>query len=482
VQSTLTIGDRAGSRGAGKGAHLFIALECHRPWAGGARHGLADVDVVLLGRGPARAATREAAASERRLSVTVPDRWMSTSHARLLRVLGRWVLEDSGSKNGSRVNGAPARRAILDDGDLLELGHTFFVFREALDGSAGAPLDVTSDGSGAPARGLATLLPALTADFSRLATVARSDVAVALRGESGTGKELAARAVHELSGRRGPFLAINCGALPDTLLASELFGYRRGAFSGAAEDRPGLVRSADGGTLFLDEIGDLPLAAQPSLLRVLQEREVTPLGGARPVPIDVRLVTATHHDLASLVDAGRFRADLLARLAGFELVLPPLRERREDLGVLVAELLRRVAPARAGEVALTVDTARALFQYDMPLNVRELEKCLATAVVLAGDGAIEPRHLSPAVRSALEAPSRRVLSLPPRLAPEELDDDETPLRDLSPASARQREELLALMLAHAGNVSAVARSLGKARMQVQRWLKRYRIDPTAYRR
>jgi transcriptional regulator with GAF, ATPase, and Fis domain len=322
-------------------------------------------------------------------------------------------------------------------------------------------------------------VPHLAEDFGRLAQMARSGVSVLVYGETGTGKELVARAVHQLSGRSGPFVAVNCGALPKTLVESELFGHKKGAFSGATEDRLGLLRSAHRGTLLLDEIGDLPPSAQPALLRVLQEREVVPVGASQPVSIDVRLVAATHRELGVLVDDGAFRADLLARLSGFTLTLPSLRARREEIGLLVADLLERVDAESARDVRFTLDAARALLLYDWPLNVRELEKCLGAAVVLAGKGAIKPAHLPDAVRLGLA----RHPAPPTDSSDSGRVDDERPpaVRPLSNAEVRHRDELSALLREHGGNISAVARVLGKARVQVQRWVKRYQLDPESFR-
>src|SRR5260370_29152938 len=165
-----------------------------------------------------------------------------------------------------------------------------------------------------------------------------------LLGPSGCGKVLSSRAVHALSRRQGPFVGVNCGALPENLVEAELFGARRGAFTGADQDRVGLVLTADKGTLVLDEIGDLPVRAQPTLLRTLQEREVLPVGATRPLAVDIRLVAATHRDLDELVRLHQFRADLLARISGFVIRLPPLRERLDDLGLLIAAMLPRHLP------------------------------------------------------------------------------------------------------------------------------------------
>jgi transcriptional regulator with PAS, ATPase and Fis domain len=372
---------------------------------------------------------------------------------------------------GSRIEQVP-----LGDGDLIELGHTVLRFRSALPHELIDAPDVRGGGQVLhdPPPGLATISPTLARELATLAQMAASTVSIIIQGESGTGKELCARAIHGLSGRKGAFVAVNCGALPDTLIETELFGYKKGAFSGAGEDRPGLVRTADGGTLFLDEIGDLPASSQAALLRVLQEHEVMPVGGTRPVPVDLRVVAASHRELDALVDAGDFRADLLARLAGFTMALPPLRQRTEDLGLLIAALLERLASERAGTLAITPDAMRAILRYDWPLNVRELEKALSAAVVLAKDGLIEATHLPPAVLAGPDP--GRITSDGDREV--EDGDQDTPL---GPADTARRAELVALFKAHGGNVSAVARAMGKARMQVQRWMKRYKIDPDAFK-
>jgi DNA-binding NtrC family response regulator len=458
--STLAATGEAGDRGSGdRHAYVFVVLDCHRPLTPPARIALAGIDEVAFCRGPRRIEP----VRDRHLAVRIDDPRMSSSHARLTRVLGRWVLEDAGSKNGTLINGVRQASAELADGDLFELGQTFFAFRDRVPGEP-PPLDA------AAGPGLATLVPELAVAFAQLAVIARSTVSVILEGETGTGKEVLARTLHDLSGRTGRFVAVNCGALPRELVESELFGHRRGAFSGATADHVGLVRSADTGTLFLDEIGDLPLPAQAALLRVLQEREVRPVGATRAAAVDIRVLAASHRSLDRMVAAGEFRADLRARLAGHHLELPPLRLRREDLGLLVAALLARVCP-HADRLALHPRAGRALLLHTWPGNVRELEKCLERAVVLATgpnsteediEGSSKPgslielAHLPAAVQQAIAGPAAR-------------DDI-------------RRDELLALLREHGGNVTAVARQLGKARMQIQRWMKRYTIDPEQFRR
>ncbi|MCA1825682.1 MAG: sigma 54-interacting transcriptional regulator [Myxococcales bacterium] len=435
-------------------AALYVALQCERPGAPTSRHLLTEIDKVAIGRGEHPAVVRRA----NEMILTLADTWMSQKHA-ILRLSGaRWIVEDAGSRNGTLVNGAPCTRAVLKDGDVVELGHTLLLFREKV--AARPPLDLDAKQLEAPAHGLASFAPGLMAETARLRTIARSTVSVVIHGESGSGKEIAARALHQLSGRPGPFVAVNCGGIAKNLVESEMFGYRKGAFSGADEDRPGLMRSADKGTLFLDEIADLPSAAQAVLLRALQESEVVPVGATRPVKIDVRVLAATHYDLQEQIAEGAFRADLFARISGFTVRLPPLRERREDLGLLIGEILKRLTP---DAVQLTPAAARALFAYQWPLNVRELEKCLATAVILAAGQPIDVQHL------------------PDWAHPSETPVAQKPVPPPTEDDIRQRDELLALLKEHRGNVSSIARAMGKARMQVQRWLKRYGLDPEEFR-
>jgi len=427
---------------------LVVALECDRPLAGPSVLSLDRIETVLLGRGAKRTALQ--ARDSRELRIEVPDAWMSAAHARLSQREGQWWIADSLSTNGTRVNGRPSAEAHLEDGDVIQAGRTLFQFQQTpvQDDSAEHP-DVP---------GLATVSASLSASLAALPRIARSSLPVVVVGESGTGKELVARSIHALSQRAGPFLAVNCAAIPSTLLEIELFGARKGAFSGAAEDRPGLVRAADRGTLFLDEIAELAPQAQAALLRFLQESEVLPVGATRPVRVDVRVVAAAQSDLRSLVAAGTFRADLFARLDAFTVRLPPLRERREDLGLLVASLLRKLAPDRCEEMRISPEAALALFRHSWPLNVRELEHSLAVALTVCGGTTIELAHLPEAVR----------------LGRSEIEPDED--------SDRFRDELLALLRRHRGNVAEVARAFGKGRMQIHRWARRYEIDLASFRR
>jgi transcriptional regulator with AAA-type ATPase domain len=437
-------------RPAERGAFLCLELECERPLAGPGRWRIDGLQRVHLNRGQGRASR---ATGKNALTIEIPDGWMSFEHVEICVENEHWTARDLGSKNGLVVDGDRVERAVLGSGSLLLVGHTLFRFRSGvlIEGPS-QDFDALPDSLDA----LKTLSPVYQRILNRAKAIAPSRVPVLISGESGTGKEVLARAIHAMSGRRGALVTVNCGAIPPNLVEAELFGYKKGAFSGADADRPGLVKASDGGTLFLDEIGDLPHPAQAALLRVLQEAEVLPVGGLRPTPLDLRVLAATHRDLGLLVKEQRFRHDLLARLDGVKLLLPPLRDRPEDLPLLIAVLLRKLAPDRP-EVCFTPEAAEILLEHSWPLNVRELEQALAGALALSGKGPLELGHFPPSVTG-------------------------TPLSDgraLTPEEARHRDELLEHLREHGGNVSAVARALGKHRTQVVRWLVRYQIDPRA---
>ncbi|MBI4477379.1 MAG: sigma-54-dependent Fis family transcriptional regulator [Acidobacteria bacterium] len=286
---------------------------------------------------------------------------------------------------------------------------------------------------------------------------ASGDSPVLLLGESGTGKEVLARALHRRSLRsRGPFVAVSCSAIPETLLENELFGHRQGAFTDARKDQPGLFQAASRGTIFLDEIGDMAPALQGKLLRVLEETEVHPLGASTPVPVDVRVVTATHRDLDALVAAGRFRHDLLYRINVIDIHVPPLHERLEDLGPLIENFLEKHG-ARLGRPRVTVSpqTMDLLRRYRWPGNVRELENVIERALVLGSGPSIEPRDLP----DVLKTPA-------PRSGP---GGAGRPLADV------EREYILNTLRAVAGNKSAAARMLGVDRKTLHRKLGRLAI-------
>ena len=448
---------------------LFEVLDCAKPLRPPARHSLAGVDEVLFLRADERSAARDG----RTLRLGIPDPTMSGTHARLRREGDRFRVEDAGSTNGTFVNGQQERERALSDYDAIEMGHTELIFRASV--AADGPPDVDGADLDPPAPGLATLVGPLALELARLPAIARSTVPVVIGGETGTGKEMIARAVHQLSERRGPFVAVNCGAIVPSLLVSELFGYRKGSFAGATENRPGLVRAADGGTLFLDEIAEMTAEAQAAVLRFLQEHEVLAVGATEPVKVDVRVLAATHVDLEAAVATGKFRGDLLPRITGFTVKLPPLRWRREDLGLLIASFLRKFGAETA---SLTCEAGRALLAYRWPTNIRELERCVQSALVLAGGEPVDVQHLPPAVR-------RGGGGEPVEKAPELRDlvaaEPSAPPRALTPEDARHRDELITLLREHHGNIAAVARVMGKARMQVHRWVKRYDLRLSDFR-
>jgi sigma-54 dependent transcriptional regulator, acetoin dehydrogenase operon transcriptional activator AcoR len=421
---------------------LIAALDCERLTVPPARINLLDVTGIDIGRGAERSFQR----TGDRLRIELPDRWASQVHARVERDGEAWIVEDAGSKNGTRVNGERIERAELDDGDVLEIGGSFLVLRRAA--------ATTRNRDGAARAGLDTMSPALERELAVLSKIARSRVPVLVRGESGTGKEVVATAVHALSGRRGPLLPVNCGGIPATLLESELFGSRRGAFSGA-EDRTGLVRSAEHGTLFLDEVVELPPSSQAALLRFLQDGEIMPLGADKRIVVDVRVVAATNKPVEELVAQGQFRRDLYARLCGYVMRLPPLQARLEDLGLLIASLLARFEPDGAAR-RLSRTAARALFRHRWPLNVRELEQALRSALATAAGAEITVDDLR--LETVLDA---------------------TPPPDPPPEA---RERIVELLDKHEGNLTAVARGLSTSRSQVRRLLARHGITPRDYKR
>jgi len=296
-----------------------------------------------------------------------------------------------------------------------------------------------------------------------LGKVAPTDTTVLITGETGTGKELAARAVHDLSTRRsGPFVAVNCAALAEGVLESELFGHVRGAFTGAVRDRPGLFETANDGTVFLDEIGEVSLSLQKRLLRVLQEREVTRVGDTKPVKVNARVVAATHRDLHALVAAGEFREDLLYRLAVFPVHLPPLRERRADIPLLVSRALddlRARGPNRH-DLACSPFAVRLLRAFDWPGNVRQLFAVLETSAIHADFARIEAQHLPPELRVAA---GRRLSNAP---------GETTEIRYRATSDLHnEREAIVAAMAETDGALARAADLLGMSRTTLWRKLK-----------
>jgi transcriptional regulator with GAF, ATPase, and Fis domain len=352
-------------------------------------------------------------------------------------------ITDAESRNGTFVSGARVDSALMRAGDVVRAGDTVFSYGDP------SPLAHLHD---------------------RLAHFARSHLSVLILGETGTGKERLARAVHELGNREGPFVAVNCAALPRDLVGAELFGHTRGAFSGATQARQGLFQAAQGGTLFLDEIGDLPLSVQPILLRALQEGVVRPVGSDEEITVDVRVVAATHSRLEDAVKLEQFRADLFARLAQAVVRVPPLRERRSEVLALVRTIGKT---AGMTEVGMTADAAEVLVRHSWPFNVREIESVVLGFAATEGDavlglGYLKRYHSGLVLGFRDGEPSSGTAS-----SGGEPSDEAV--------SARDRAKLEMLLIRHLGNVSAVAKDLGKQRAQVYRWLKAEGLDPERFR-
>lgn len=387
---------------------------------------------------------------------------VSRVHAEVSAERGAFLVRDLGSTNGTLVDGQRIDEASLEENGELRIGDAIFKFvsrgaedyrRYRLDGQL-AP------GAQRLFRGKSPLVGGFEMDevSEALGRVAATSLSVLVLGESGTGKEVATRLLHHESGRSGELHAVNCAALPENLIESELFGYKKGAFSGADRDKLGLFQAAHRGTLLLDEIGDMPLGAQAKLLRVLQSREVVPVGATKPEPVDVRIVAATHRDLDRLQQEGRFRPDLFARLNEFSVALPPLRERKEDIYLLIRTFLARHGRP---ELGVSFPFMTALLHYDWPYNVRELESVIKRAMALVNGRHLDEACLPDSIREAIS----------------DYAQGARPKGVEAPTEASLRQ-----MLAETdGNIAAVGRRLGKARMQVHRYLRKYGIEITDYR-
>jgi transcriptional regulator with PAS, ATPase and Fis domain len=358
------------------------------------------------------------------------------------------AVRDLDSRNGVFVNGLPCDDARLSGGDVIRCGEWIGIVEMG-----------SHDGQGfgeiAPGWFGGSSLRAAVEAASRIS----NDLPVIVQGETGTGKEGMARALHGWSKRRGPFVAVNCAALPAELAEAELFGYRKGAFTGADTARPGLFRAADGGTIFLDEILDLPAPLQPKLLRVLEERRVRGLGETQEIPVDIRVLAATQEPLASAVKERRFRADLHARLDGLTVVLPPLRERKEDIVSLFQEFLRQHANGPTPK--LEAKLIEALCLYDWPLNVREL--LLLTRRLLGVHG---------------REPTLKRSHLPERIIATRADVvEKQSSAEISQRPLRRRtdddtefEAFINALRANGGSVSRAAEAMGLSRARAYRLL------------
>jgi transcriptional regulator with GAF, ATPase, and Fis domain len=387
------------------------------------------------------------------VDVAVEDPKLSRRHAAITRVGAIVGIEDLGSRNGTFVNGARVETGMLRSGDIVRIGDTLLEIDDVPAGAA----------SGDPA--LVGTAPAFLAAVALAERVAPSDLPVLILGETGTGKDLLAHHIHARSGRSAPLVAVNCAALPDDLVESTLFGHRKGAFTGATSDSPGLFLEAQGGTLFLDEIGELAVAHQAKLLRALDSGEILPVGGTRHVRTTARVIAATNVELSARIADGGFRADLYARLAGAIVRMPPLRARRGDILGLAERFIGQPPPSVARR--LSAQAAERLLLHPWPRNVRELQSAMRRLGLQIADRA-EVR------RADVEA----VLELP---AAARRDGPVRPVGGGVRSGMPTREELAAQLTGLRGNVSRLAEHYGKDPKQIYRWLKRYQIDPGQHR-
>jgi DNA-binding NtrC family response regulator len=392
--------------------------------------------------------------------VVLEDASVSGRHCTIRPTANGFDVTDLGSKNQTLIDGVAITKVMAPPGAVLRLGHSLIQLLPA-DEMVDIPPSVNDHFGGLYGTSLA-----MRQVFAVLERAARSDASILMLGESGSGKELAARAVHDQSPRRdGPFVVFDCGAATDSLIESDLFGHVRGAFTGASTDRTGAFAAAHGGTIFLDEIGDLPIALQPKLLRMLEAGEVVALGSRKPEKYDVRVVAATHRDVFGEVARGGFRGDLYYRLAVVEVHLPPLRQRRDDLARLIQIFLER---AGAKQLAAQVGGAALdrLERYHWPGNVRELRNVVTRAVALSAPGD-DFQSLPILLRPTVGAPDDKA---PSARADRPFHDAKQDVVDRF-----EREYLTDLLKRADGNISEAARMAGLERKFLYKLLERAKI-------
>jgi len=409
--------------------------------------------------------------------VTLTDSTVSRCHAEIVRTRDGTILRDLGSTNGTFLGAVRIKEVFLTPDTRFRVGRTEMIFTayEEVIEIEPSKEDRFEDLVGSSV--------AMREVFGILDRVAPTDLTVLIAGETGTGKELASRAVHARSRRcNGPLVVFDCGATPENLVESELFGHKRGAFTGAVEARPGVFELADGGTIFLDEIGELPLELQPKLLRVLEQREVRRVGGTQTKTVDVRVVAATNRNLRDEVSMGRFREDLYYRLAVVEVTLPPIRDRLTDLPKLVDHLLRNAEHNR-GVKGITPEVLEIFNAYHWPGNVRELNNVIERALPFCDLEYISLETLPDSLRTASTQGAQRNAAKPkpttqsivppsgPETAPLPFKDAKDQL-----VEAFERQYLLDLLEAHDGNVSKAARAAQMDRKSITRLMKKHDIS------
>ncbi len=390
--------------------------------------------------------------------VILTDRTVSRHHAEIRLTSEGPLLRDLGSTNGTLVGSLRVTEVFLSDDTLCLLGHTRIRFQQRVEKHR---LKIEHDhqlgllvGASRPMREL----------YGYIRTIAPTPTTVLIQGESGCGKELVARTLHELSGRKGPLVVFDASVTDPEMVRNDLFGHVKGAFTGAAGSREGAFRHAHGGTLFIDEIGELSLDLQPRLLRALENREVTPIGSDTPVRVDVRVVTASHRDLTTMVKQGAFRADLYYRLSVVPLKVPPLRAIREDIPLLVDNFIERLElKCRIDPQALVL-----LQQYHWPGNVRELRNVIERAAILCQDDMIQPRDLH--LPDGIDPASVMSVSM------DSLDADALGVQSRTDLRAVERQMILDTLTRNSNNKTAAARELDMPLSTLKRRLKEYGIE------
>ena len=410
-----------------------------------------DALAVRIGAGPGN-------------DLRLDSKTVSSSHAEIHATPHGFRVKDLDSTNGTTVKGVRVYDALLEDGAVLGVGDVMLEFKVGKE-KVSQPMSEATEMHGAVGTS-----PAMRAIFSRIDRVAKTDATVLIHGETGTGKEVVAWAIYEASKRKeGPFVVVDCGGIAPTLIESELFGHEKGSFTGAHQRRIGAFERASGGTLFLDELGELGIDLQPKLLRALERREVQRLGGDKPIPIDVRIIAATNRDLRGMVARGEFREDLYYRLAVVTLELPPLRDRKEDVGLLVDHFLKGMALDRA---SLPEGAMERFMEHPWPGNARELKNAVERAVVLG-----ETRFLNAGEKPSA-APSSPGAAVTGDAGGAYRIDATQPYKDQKSAVIADFEEryVRLLMKEHTGNVSAASRVAGIDRMSLHKILARYGLD------
>jgi DNA-binding NtrC family response regulator len=432
-------------RRAGQAAGVYRLLVLHPPAS--ARGAVSKVleRALVISREPALSPDEV----ER---LVLYDQEVSRRHALISKAEGetQWQLSDEGSHNGTFLNGVRIERAPLASGDVIRVGQHVMLM-QYLDLAASQRLSRRRP----PESPLVGEGPACKWIDEQIGACAALSAPVLILGASGTGKELVAQQLHALSGRSGPFVPVNCTTLTETMADSELFGHAQGAFSGAVRSKDGLFVEAQAGTLLLDELGDMPLTLQAKLLRTIETGEVRKLGGNRAQHVDTRVLAATNVDLEAAVAEGRFRGDLWARLQRLVIRLPALRERRDDVLLLVRHFLQ----ARGSRLSITSEAAEALLVYDWPYNVRELRNTVDAALQRArGSRALDIEHLPAELSERFASRLAEPAALPLGRAPE------------------TAEELRRILEQHAWNVAKVAALFGRDRKQIYRWCESFGIE------